>query len=106
MLKQSEILEKVNDKIKAEGIELSKVAVEKIIKSYNEILKEDLITTGKTKVVGIGNVEIRYRAEREGRNPRTKEKIVIEECLTAGLAVSSTLKKELADNVDIADYRK
>ena len=106
MLKQTEIQEKLMEKIKEEGVEINKAALEKIVRAYNEILKNDLIESGKTKIPGIGNVEVRYRAAREGKNPRTKETIQIEECLTAGLKASDPLKAELAEKVDIAKYRK
>lgn len=105
MKKQSEIIESISNKLKEQNIELSKADLEKVIKAYNVSFKEDLIETGKTKLPEIGNLEIRYRAKREGRNPKTKETITIPESLTVGLKVSSVLKKEVNEKVDISLYR-
>lgn len=101
MLKQSEVVEML-----AERLEVSKSQAESFLKSYTEILSEDLVNTGKTKINKIGTLEVRYRAPRNGVNPRTREQIEIAESLTVGLSASQLIKDELKNKVDIAKYRK
>ena len=111
MKTQPEILGAVIEKLEKQGVVIGETAVtksliEKAIKSIDETRKEDLIETGKTKIPDIGTLEVRYRASREGRNPRTKETITIPETLTAGLSVSTIIKKEIEEKVQIEPYRE
>ena len=106
MKQQVEIREILAERLAAEGIVLTKAQADKVIKTYTEILKEDLFETGKSKLPGVGILEIRYRAAREGKNPKTKEVIQIQESLSVGLSASSVIKKEIAEVVEISDYRK
>lgn len=111
MLKQSEIKEKLiavaaegNEAVK--GFELTSKQAEFLIKAVDAIREQDLIETGKTKLPGTGTLEIRYRKERTGKNPKTGEEIIIPETLTVALSASSIIKEKIAANVDIAEYRK
>ena len=106
MKQQVEVKELLVTKLADQGVEITKADADKFIKTYVEILKEDLFETGKAKLPGVGMLELRYRAAREGKNPKTKEVINIEESLSVGLSASSVIKKEIAEVVDIAGYRK
>lgn len=107
MLKQQEVRENFVGAVKEElGLELTSKQAESIIKIIDAVRYQDLLETGKTKLPGVGNLEIRYRAGRPGVNPKTKEPIEIAEALTVGLSASKTIKDDLAENVDIAPYRK
>lgn len=106
MKQQVEVKDSLVATLAEQGVEVTKADADKIIKSYIEIIKDDLMETGKAKIPGVGILEIRYRAPREGRNPRTKETISIEESLTVGLSASTMIKKEISEKVDIAKYRK
>lgn len=61
----------------AEKTELSKKEAEKALKAFTDIVAEELAKGGKIQLVGFGTFEVSERAEREGRNPRTKETIII-----------------------------
>ncbi len=61
----------------AEKTELSKKEAEKALKAFTDIVAEELAKGEKIQLVGFGTFEVSERAEREGRNPRTKESIVI-----------------------------
>lgn len=106
MKQQVEVKELLVTKLAEQGVELTKVDADKVIKTYVDILKADLFETGKAKLPGVGILELRYRAAREGRNPKSKEIIQIEESLSVGLSASSVIKKEIAEEVEIANYRK
>ena len=61
----------------AEKAELSKKDAEKAVSAVLDTVVETLASGDKVSVVGFGSFEIRERGERTGRNPRTKETIVI-----------------------------
>ena len=61
----------------AEKAELSKKDAEKAVSAVLDTVVEALAAGDKVSVVGFGSFEVRERGERTGRNPRTKETIVI-----------------------------
>ena len=61
----------------AEKSSLSKKDAEAALKAVVESVEEALENKEKVQLVGFGTFEVRERAERTGRNPRTKEEIKI-----------------------------
>ena len=61
----------------AEKAELSKKDAEKAIKAFTDAVSEELVKGGKIQLVGFGTFEVAERAAREGRNPKTGEKMMI-----------------------------
>lgn len=53
----------------------SKKALDAIIEATAEVLKDK--NDGKLALVGFGTFSVSERGERKGRNPRTKEEIII-----------------------------
>ena len=92
----------------AEGespLEISKKQSDKIFKVLADMYQEDLIETGKSKVPGIGTLEVRYRAARNGVNPSTGEALPIPESLGVGFSAGKSIK-DVVSVVDIAPYRE
>lgn len=89
------------------GLEISKKQADLAFKAFEEVIKEDLVESGKTKLPGgIGSLEVRYRAEREGVNPSTQEKMPIPETLAVGYSAGKAVKDLVIEQVDIAPYRE
>lgn len=61
----------------AEKAELSKKDAEKAIKAFTDVITEELVKGEKIQIVGFGTFEVSEREAREGRNPRTGEKMPI-----------------------------
>ena len=61
----------------AEKSKLTKKDAELALKALIESVEESLEKGEKVQLVGFGTFEVRERAAREGRNPRTKEVINI-----------------------------
>ena len=61
----------------AEKAGLSKKDAEKAIVAYTDVVTEELVKGGKVQMVGFGTFEVVDRPEREGRNPKSKERITI-----------------------------
>ena len=80
----------------AEKSGLTKKDAEAALKGFIESVTEALEQKDKVQLVGFGTFETRERAEREGRNPRTKETIVI----PASIAPVFKPGKELKEKVN------
>lgn len=61
----------------AEKSGLTKKDAEKYLKAFIDSIEEALAKGDKIQLVGFGTFEVRERAERKGRNPRTSEEITI-----------------------------
>jgi len=61
----------------AEKADLSKKDAEAAITAMVEAITEALTQQEKVQLVGFGSFEVKTRAERVGRNPKTKETIQI-----------------------------
>ena len=61
----------------AEKTEFSKKDTEKLVKAFIDVVSEELTKGEKVQLVGFGTFETVQRAERQGRNPQTKETITI-----------------------------
>lgn len=61
----------------AEKSKLTKKDAEIALKAFIDSVEEALEKGEKVQLVGFGTFETRTRAERVGRNPRTKEEITI-----------------------------
>ncbi|MDK2801580.1 MAG: DNA-binding protein HU-beta [Clostridiales bacterium] len=76
----------------AEKSEMSKKDAEKALNSFIESVQEALVKGDKVQLVGFGSFEVRERAERKGRNPQTKEEIVIPASKVPVFKVGKALK--------------
>jgi DNA-binding protein HU-beta len=61
----------------ADGAGMTKATAEKALNSFISAVSGALTKGDKITLVGFGTFEVAERAKREGRNPRTGQKIVI-----------------------------
>lgn len=61
----------------AEKSGLSKKDVEKALSAFTESIQDALVNGEKVQLIGFGSFEVRERAERKGRNPKTREEMII-----------------------------
>lgn len=71
-MNKAELITSISEKSK-----LTKKDAEVALKAFIESVEETLEKHEKVQLVGFGTFETRERAERKGRNPRSKEEIVI-----------------------------
>ena len=57
---------------------LSKKDVEKVLKSFTDVVASELKNGQKVQLVGFGTFEVSERSAREGRNPQTGAAMKIE----------------------------
>lgn len=79
----------------AEKSNLTKKDCETVLKAFIDTVGETLVNGEKIQLIGFGTFESKERAEREGVNPRTKERITIPSCKTVGFKASTELKAKL-----------
>ncbi|MBR3231240.1 MAG: HU family DNA-binding protein, partial [Lachnospiraceae bacterium] len=56
---------------------LNKDDIDKVIKTFTEVVADELAKDGKVQLIGFGTFEVAERAAREGRNPQTGETVKI-----------------------------
>lgn len=79
----------------AADTKITKVDIEKVINSTFRAISNDLAKGGKTQIVGFGSFEVKERAARKGRNPRTGEPIEIAASKVPTFKPSKFLKDEV-----------
>ena len=76
----------------AEKTELSKKDADAAVSAVFEAVTEALAREEKVQLVGFGSFEVKVRAERLGRNPKTKEEIHIPASKTPVFKAGKALK--------------
>lgn len=76
----------------AEKTSASKKEAEKFVNATFDAIKDALAKGDKVALVGLGNFEVKERAEREGKNPQTGEKIKIAACKVPSFKAGKALK--------------
>jgi len=70
--------------------------VDMIITATLSAIGEALASGDRVQLVGFGTFEVRKRAERVGRNPRTREEILIPACKVPAFKAGKTLKDRVS----------
>lgn len=76
----------------AEKTEFKKCEAEKAVNAVLAAIEEALAAGEKIQITGFGTFEIRENKEREGRNPKTGEKIMIAASKVPTFSAGKTLK--------------
>ena len=87
---KSELVNKISGKL---DMPIDKVA--SVIDTAIKIVTDELAQGNAVQFVGFGTFSVTNRAEREGRDPRTGEKIFIEESRIAHFKTGKKLKAVL-----------
>lgn len=91
-MNKGELIEAVQ---KTLGGETSKRAAEEAVKAVLDSIAKGIKKSGSVQLIGFGTFEVRKRAARTGRNPKTGENIKIAASKTVGFKPSSALKGSL-----------
>ena len=85
-----------------EQIGLNKREAKDMVEAFFELIAERLVDGEDVKISGFGNFQIRVKAPRPGRNPRTGELIPIGERRVATFHASAKLKEQIHAGIDAA----
>ena len=77
------------------AIGFSSKNVQKITEDIIEIIISNLVYNKKINLKNLGTFNVVFKNEREGRNPKTKEKFIITSRNTIKFIVSDTFKKKI-----------
>ena len=80
----------------AEKANISKKDSEAIVTATFDTIVDALKEGEKVQLVGFGSFEVKHRAERVGRNPKTKEAITIAASSTPTFKAGKALKDAVA----------
>lgn len=89
-MNKTELIENV---VKATG--MKKKDVEAVVSAFVDSIEEALANGEKVQISGLGSFDVKQRAERVGRNPKTKEKITIPAAKYPAFSASKTLKESV-----------
>ena len=82
----------------AEESGVSRADAEKVLNAFLSQVEKALCAGDKVQLTGFGSFEVKERAERTGRNPKTKEPIVIPAgkmpAFKAGKALKEAIKQK------------
>lgn len=76
----------------AERTGVSKKDARRIIDAMLSVISERLQQGDKVVLTGFGTFEVRERQARQGVNPKTRERMMIEATKTPGFSASNSLK--------------
>ncbi len=76
----------------AEKANLTKADAERALKYFLDAVQETLVNEGKLTLTGFGTFTVEERQARDGRNPRTGEKLSIPACKVVKFRPGKDLK--------------
>ena len=76
----------------AEKAEISKKDTEKALTAFTNVVADTLVGGDKVAITGFGTFEVKKRAARTGRNPKTGETITISASKSPKFKAGKTLK--------------
>ena len=91
-MNKGELIDAVQKKL---GSEATKRLAEDALAAVLESIEEGVKSDQKVQIIGFGTFEVKNRAARMGRNPKTGEAMQISASKSVGFKPSSTLKKSL-----------
>ena len=80
----------------AEKLDCSKKDSEKALNSVLEVITESLANGEKVALVGFGTFEVKERAERTCKNPRTQEEMIVPATKVPSFKAGKGLKDAVA----------
>lgn len=89
-MNKADFIEKI-----AETADVSKKNADAVMKAFVDVTTEVLKSDDSILLPGFGTFKATERAEREGINPRTKEKVTYAKSKVAKFSASTTLKRAL-----------
>lgn len=80
---------------------VTKKEADALLTAAIETIMEAVSSGDKVTLVGFGSFEARQRQEREGRNPKTGEKMVIPATLAPAFAAGKQFKQAVVDKREV-----
>lgn len=91
-MNKSELIDSIQSAL---GTDATKRAAEDALDAVISSIVKGIKTSGKVQIVGFGSFEVKSRAARMGRNPKTGESMQIAASKSLGFKPSASLKGDL-----------
>lgn len=91
-MNKAELVESVQ---KALGKDVTKRAADEAVEAVLDSIAKGIKKDKKVQIIGFGTFEVKKRAARQGRNPKTGEAMKIAASKSVGFKPSSVLKNSL-----------
>ena len=91
-MNKGELIEAVQNTL---GDDITKKCAEEAVKAVLENIATGVKKDGSVQLLGFGTFEVRHRAARKGRNPKTGEALQIKASKSVGFKPSAALKGSL-----------
>ncbi len=85
-----------------EQIGLNKREAKDMVDAFFDLMVRQLVQGDDVKISGFGNFQIRVKAPRPGRNPRTGEEVPIEARRVVTFHASTKLKEQIQGDTGVA----
>lgn len=87
-MNKTELIRSVSEKV-----DISKIKAGFVVDAITDAVTQALVTGNDVSLVGFGTFEVRTRAERQGRNPKTGEEITIPAARVPAFRAGKALKE-------------
>ena len=91
-MNKAELIESIQSAL---GKEATKRSAEEALDAVLSSIANGVRSSGKVQIIGFGTFEVKHRAARTGRNPKTGESMQIAASKSVGFKPSSALKGSL-----------
>lgn len=91
-MNKSELIESIQSSL---GQDATKRSAEEALDAVLSSIVKGIKSSGKVQIVGFGSFEVKSRAARTGRNPKTGESMQIPASKSLGFKAASALKGSL-----------
>ena len=91
-MNKAELIESIQSAL---GADSTKRAAEESLDAVLSSISSGVRKDGKVQIIGFGTFEVKHRAARTGRNPKTGESMQIKASKSVGFKPSSALKGSL-----------
>ena len=91
-MNKAELIESIQSAL---GADATKRAAEESLDAVLSSISSGVRKDGKVQIIGFGTFEVKHRAARTGRNPKTGESMQISASKSVGFKPSSALKGSL-----------
>ncbi|MDX1680274.1 MAG: HU family DNA-binding protein [Akkermansiaceae bacterium] len=91
-MNKAELIESIQTSL---GKDATKRSAEEALDAVLSSIADGVRSSGKVQIIGFGTFEVKHRAARTGRNPKTGESMQIAASKSVGFKPSSALKGSL-----------
>jgi DNA-binding protein HU-beta len=99
-MNKGELVDAIAKKAQEKGLSVNKKTVDEVLSATLEVIIDTVAGDEKVTLVGFGSFEARDRKAREGRNPKTGEKMEIPATKVPAFSAGKSFKEQVSPPSD------